>query len=542
MRGASGSAKGQRPHRDATGDLFGPPVVAAAVRAAKPRSAPAAPDLAAVPLARPAPRQLWLALAFTTLPLVAATRLRGSIVTDPLVVVTGEGARRAVSAVNAAAARAGIRPGLGLNAAHALAPRLTVAEREPFEEARELRRLARWATSLTPWVSLEAPDQLLLEVQGSLRLFGGAPALLGRVGTELEAQGHTVALALAPTSRAAIWLARAAPGTSIASPATLAGHLARLPLWATAWPAQILEDCARLGLDTLGELKRLPRDGLARRFEPFVLAELDEAFGFKPAPRRRYLVPERFHERAELPVELADVAQLTPYCERLLERMGHFLRARTAGITRLAFLFAHRDQKPSCVVLGRTAPAACVADWQGLLRERLMRVTLPAPVLRLTLRTGTAVPLPGTSATLPGFGSGEAIAEAAALLDRLRARLGEAAVSGVCLVPEHRPEAAWRAVRPELAPPGHTGTAALPRAPRPLWLLLVPEPLVVRDGQPCRGGRLLLESGPERIESGWWDGRGVARDYYVAITRGGARLWIFRERGARRWFLHGVFG
>ncbi|HXQ31441.1 MAG TPA: DNA polymerase Y family protein [Steroidobacteraceae bacterium] len=497
-----------------------------------------------MPPARPALRQLWLALRFTMLPLVAATRLRGSVPTDPLVVVAGEGARRAVSAVNAAAARAGIYPGLGLNAAHALAPRLEVAEREPVEEARELQRLARWATGFTPWVSLEVPDQLLLEVQGSLRLFGGAPALLGRVGAELEAQGHAVTLALAPTSRAATWLARAAPGTSIDSPATLAGHLARLPLGATAWPTRILEDCARLGLDTLGELKRLPRDGLARRFEPFVLAELDEAFGLKPAPRRRYLVPERFHERAELPVEFADVAQLTPYCERLLERMGHFLRARAAGITRLAFLFAHRDLKPSCVVLGRAAPAACVADWQGLLRERLMRVTLPAPVLTLTLRTGAAVPLPGTSAALPGIGSREAMAEAAALLDRLRARLGETAVSGVCLVPEHRPEAAWRAVRLEIAPPSgrmRTGTA-LPRAPRPLWLLAAPEPLVVRDGQPCRDGRLVLESGPERIESGWWDGRGVARDYYIAITRGGARLWIFRERGARRWFLHGVFG
>jgi protein ImuB len=545
MRGASGSAKGLRRGRGATGDLFAAPAASPAGRAAKPRPAPAAPDPAAVPPARPALRQLWLALTFTTLPLLAATRGRGSTTGAPLVVVAGEGARRTVDAVNAAAARAGIRPGFGLNAAHALAPRLEVVEREPFEEARELRRLARWATSLTPWVSLEAPDQLLLEVQGSLRLFGGAPALLGRVGAELEAQGHAVALALAPTSRAATWLARAAPGTLIDSPATLAGHLARLPLGATAWPARTLEDCARLGLETLGELKRLPRDGLARRFEPFVLAELDEAFGLKPAPRRRYLVPERFHERAELPAELADVAELTPYCERLLERMGHFLRARTAGITRLTFLFAHRDQKPSCVVLGRAVPAAGVADWQGLLRERLMRVTLPAPVQTLTLRTGAAVPLPGTSAALPGFGSREAVAEAAALLDRLRARLGETAVSGVCLVPEHRPEAAWRAVRPEPVPlPGrtHTGIAALPRAPRPLWLLLAPEPLVVRDGQPCRDGRLMLESGPERIESGWWDGGDVARDYYIAVTRSGARLWIFRERGARRWFLHGVFG
>jgi protein ImuB len=54
-----------------------------------------------------------------------------------------------------------------------------------------------------------------------------------------------------------------------------------------------------------------------------------------------------------------------------------------------------------------------------------------------------------------------------------------------------------------------------------------------------------MESGPERLETGWWDGREIARDYWIARTPAGARLWIFRERhqsGLARWFLHGVFG
>jgi len=54
---------------------------------------------------------------------------------------------------------------------------------------------------------------------------------------------------------------------------------------------------------------------------------------------------------------------------------------------------------------------------------------------------------------------------------------------------------------------------------------------------------LELEQGPERIESGWWDGRDVQRDYYVARNPAGVRLWLFRDRqSAGRWFLHGVFG
>ena len=79
---------------------------------------------------------------------------------------------------------------------------------------------------------------------------------------------------------------------------------------------------------------------------------------------------------------------------------------------------------------------------------------------------------------------------------------------------------------------------------RPLWLLPAPRSLPVRDGRPCQegGGPLELREGPERIESGWWDGGDVARDYYVAENRHGERFWIYRDlRAPASWYLHGVF-
>ncbi|HUO79195.1 MAG TPA: DNA polymerase Y family protein [Steroidobacteraceae bacterium] len=488
------------------------------------------------------PRQLWLAVRLPLLPLVALPRGAGG----PWAVVADAGAVRLVVAANAAAARFGVAAGQKPNAARALAPGLGLAERDPPREARHLELLARWATSLTPVVSLEPPDGLLLEVQGSLRLFGGIDALMRHAAAGLDARRETFALAAAPTPRAAAWFARAAHGTVVESAATLAGALGRLPLAVTGWPARTLEDCARLGLATLGELRRLPRDGLARRFEPALLGALDEAFGLAPAPRRRHVAPERFEERLEPAAELESVAALEPWCGRLLERLGEFLKVRDAGVAALAFTLVHRDRRPSCVRLGRALPAADAAEWRGLLSERLGQLRLPAPVRALVLRSGVAVPVAGASGTLPGLGSGAAAAQAGLLLDRLRARLGETAVSGVRLVPEHRPEAAFRRVRPEpAAARAAAGAAALPAAPRPLWLLAAPEPLALESGLPCRAGTLALESGPERIESGWWDGVPVARDYYVARTAQGVRLWIFRSReacGPRRWFLHGVFG
>jgi protein ImuB len=76
----------------------------------------------------------------------------------------------------------------------------------------------------------------------------------------------------------------------------------------------------------------------------------------------------------------------------------------------------------------------------------------------------------------------------------------------------------------------------------PLWLLKEPRSLSYQDGRPYLGGPLEAESGAERIESGWWDGQDIARDYFVARDPQGARFWIYRDLGdASAWYLHGVF-
>src|SRR5262249_27380907 len=106
---------------------------------------------------------------------------------------------------------------------------------------------------------------------------------------------------------------------------------------------------------------------------------------------------------------------------------------------------------------------------------------------------------------------------------------------------------AW-SVSPPPAAQGHRAPhaaqpAAAPPARRPLWLLAQPQPLAAPDGRPRRRGPLRLVSEPERIETGWWDGAEVARDYYTAVDAHGVRLWVFRERSAPHgWFLHGLFG
>jgi protein ImuB len=114
-------------------------------------------------------------------------------------------------------------------------------------------------------------------------------------------------------------------------------------------------------------------------------------------------------------------------------------------------------------------------------------------------------------------------------------------VYGVVPVPEHRPEAAWQRVHElRLTSAVRVGDMHVSDMPRPVWLLNAPV-LLSADLQQLRQEGVILEQGPERIESGWWDGKGVARDYYIARQMHGGKWWVFQERQTKGWYLHGVF-
>jgi len=188
------------------------------------------------------------------------------------------------------------------------------------------------------------------------------------------------------------------------------------------------------------------------------------------------------------------------------------------------------------------APARAHAHLIGVLRERLARVALPAPVESIELTTLVTAPLAGRNL---GLLPGDDVVTPVPLIDRLRARLGEDAVALVAPHAEYRPERAWRESGEIRVVPAGKNRNALeaydPAFPRPIWLLAEPEPLGhLLEAQPW-----VLRDGPERIESGWWDGADVRRDYFIAENPRGETVWIYRDHrygiDDGEWFLHGVF-
>ena len=449
----------------------------------------------------------------------------------------------------------------------------------------KLQRLAVRALRFTPRVSLAPPDGLLLEVRASAHLFGGVEGLrraLTRQCVDLAIAGS---LAFAPTPLAALAAARCECALVLEDAARLIGALAPLPLRALRWPQAVLDRLAAIGVRTIGQVLRLPRAGFAQRFGAARLADLDRLTGRAPDPRERFEAPVSFRRRRELPCESASHGQLTAALAPLIEALGRFLEARQCGVLALECRLWHRHAEPTRCVLRLAAPLADAARLCELLGERLRMLRLPEPVQTCELRAGEPVPRVLCSSGLWQSGEHGGLPEArdSAFIERLRARLGPEAVQGLAVVPDHRPEAAWRVTEPGacwggagLRFPASFATSrqqgpeaqriALERSPlrdlslrgrrfapsaiaagesaatRPLWLLPVPRPLRQRGGLPRYRGALRLESEPERLETGWWDGRDIERDYYQAVDVHGRRLWLFRERVAPHgWFLQGVF-
>lgn len=375
-----------------------------------------------------------------------------------------------------------------------------------------LETIAAWACQFTPKVSLEPPQGLLLEVQGSLRLFGGMGPLTEKLEAGISAMGFQARRATASTARAALWLARSEQKI-----------LERVPLEA-ACSGEALQFLASIGVATLGELMRLPREGLARRCGQQLLDDLDRALGKAPEPRAFFAAPPRFSATLELPAQVAHAEGLLFAARRLLVQLEGLLTAHQAGVRAFTLTLIHEEGE-SPIPIGLASAARDIERLAQLLHERLSTLQLAQPVEALRLEAENFTPLHARSAGMFGDAGAEA-EDWARLVERLRARLGHDAVCGLATHPDHRPEHAWRRVEPgewdphEFRQPG----------PRPLWLI---EPKRLKEGE------FALLAGPERIESGWWDGDEAGRDYFIAQFSNASLIWVYREAG--EWFLHGLF-
>jgi protein ImuB len=482
---------------------------------------------------------LWLAL---HLPQLAIDLVAHGERIDaaPIAVVEGPLQRRVVHAVNAVAAAAGVHAGQKQSAAQALCADLVIRARSIEHEAEALQRLAACLYRVSAEVSVHPPQGVLVEVAASRKLFGGGAGVLDAVRGVLAELELVAALGIAPTPSGAELAARLGDGTHVLSRQALLRMIERTPLALSPLSAASIALLAGSGLQQLGEVLRLPRDALARRIGRDDMNRLDRLRGALADRRALYQPPRRFERRMEMPAPLGNVQSLLFPLRRMLRDLGLFLLMQDAGVQSFEIVFKHEDHADSVLPIGLLHIERDHEALFELMRERLDRIALPGPTVELTLRAqrlhGYA---PAQQDLLSELVDSKDTPER--LLERLRARLGDDAVHGIVTHPEHRPEFASRPAAVALSTNaagdrrGDTDPDSATANARPHWLLATP--------QPIDAGTLQLLRGPERIESGWWDGDDCRRDYFVAEDAQGRRVWVYRAlNGSLGWYLHGVFG
>jgi protein ImuB len=482
----------------------------------------------------------------------------------PLVVTGRRGNVERLTAVDAAAADLGLKPGLALAEARARYPDLAVVAEHAADDRRLLDGIADWCQRYTPLLAADPPDGLLLDIAGCAHLYGGEAGLLADLLARIAGFGFAARAAIASTIGAAFAAARFG-NAGILAPGEERPALAPLPMAALRLPEDTVAALRRVGLKRIGDILDLPRAPLAARFGDAVLRQLARALGTEREPLTPLLPVAAYVAEQPFAEPIAREEDVLHVIARLAVRLEPVLERRGEGARRIELALFRTDGAVRRIVVSTSRPVRDPPDIRALYVERLASLAdaldpgFGFDLARLSVLA--AEPCPPEQI---GLGARADDADLDRLVDRLSARLGARRVMRLMANDSHIPELAAASVPAQAGIARENGWAAFRRfrtsvelSPRPLRLLAKPEPIeaiaAVPDGPPVRfrWRRALHEvvaaDGPERIEGAWWSEEGgPARDYFRVEDKAGHRFWVFRAGLYRstaqpQWFLHGTF-
>lgn len=472
-----------------------------------------------------------------------------------------------IADLNRAAQETGIARGDTLADARAKAGFLQVRPADPADDDAALRKLALWATRYTPAVSCfgedSGADGLFLDVTGAAHLFGGEQILLDDLAQRLDRFGLDARLAIADTPGTAWAVSRHSSTPAVVPSGKEADALSGLPVEALRLSFDTRTTLRRLGFKRVGALFGVPRAPFAARFEKELLKRLDQALGLAAEPLHCIVAPPVYHSARYLLEPVFTTEAVLGLAARLLRDLMHALVRDQTGIRALRLSLYRVDGEAAALDIGLAMPTRDIEHILRLIDLKLDRladnVDAGFGFEAVDLAVTSAEPLSPRQSELMTAVQDVATSETcAALIDRLRERLGPHSVQRMAPVASHIPERAETsafAEGPAPAWPPHDDAK-----PRPLVLLPKAERLegvtaLVPDGPPRRflwrgePHDVAHAQGPERIANEWWRDREArpTRDYYLVEDENGRRFWLYREGLFGResadpdWFMHGLF-
>ncbi len=498
---------------------------------------------------------------------------------EPFVLALAASGGPRIAALNAAAGAAGLAVGESLADARAKAGFLQVRPVDTAADDAALRRLTLWATRYTPtaspWGEDNGADGFFLDIEGSAHLFGGEERLIADLYSRLQRFDLPARLAVADTPGAAWALSRFHPAPLTVLPSGQeAEALAGLPVEALRLSPETSTALRRLGFKTVGALLDKPRAPFAARFPAEFLRRIDQALGRIDEPLVPIVAPPVYHCLRYLLEPILTQEAVVALASRLMQTLVHVLVRDDVGARALRLSLYRVDGAVETVDIGLTLPTRNIVHVTRLIDLKLEALAATQDAgfgfEAIGLAVTRAEPLPARQTELASFaGDGNRTERYAALIDKLRQRLGPASVRRFKPVASHIPERA-EVLAPVADEPPAPWPA--PEQTRPLLLLPQAEPTevtaLVPEGPPrrfCWRGvtyEVANSQGPERIASQWWRNstphpsahcreserqHALTRDYYLVEDADGHRFWLFREglygreTASARWFVHGLF-
>jgi protein ImuB len=466
-------------------------------------------------------------------------------------------------------------------------------EYDPTLDKHGLRQLSHWCHQFSPTVGLEpveTPQCLLFDVTGLGHLFGGENALAEQVQLQLEQQGYAPRVAVADSVGAAWAMShferwvddsyKRREHLSIAAAAETEGAVSGLPIQSLRLAANTLDLLSQLGITRVEQLEQLPRRALVARFGQQVIERLDQVY----AKRHEVIIAEEtpcsMEAQWALEHPTAHRQTLDQIIERLVLQVSRLLLSEQEGALQMTCRLHCSGHAPVTIRVGLYRPTAHPQHLLELIRMQMDLAAVPGTVDNIHIMVTSSGPLSQRQRGLFEAGQGANPQQLAILIDQLSSRLGQHQVVRVRLQPTAHPEYAYQYV--PLAGTGSlTANREIPKrnkqamrslhfpkqGHRPLKFYQPPRPLEVQVVSPTRNdatsnsrrdsysvphspavihwqGRRLAVScywGPERIETKWWQGQSIRRDYYRVETETGQRFWIFQRLQDKSWFLQGEF-
>jgi protein ImuB len=463
---------------------------------------------------------------------------------DALVIVEDDRPLARILWANRSARRHRIVPGQKFSEARSLVARLRAVAAPAVDSPAVTSEIFARLLSFSPRVEpAEDPSGVFwMDPRGLGRLYDSHASWASRVERAVAEQKLVASVVVGWSRANVLAVSLAVRGVRVfRDPAEETQEADRVDLPAIELPPELRRSLHRLGLTTLGELRRLPASGLAARFGGEAAALQDFLCGRTWTPLRPAF-PERSF-RMDVPVDPPDDDRnrLLFAVKGALHELTQALRAESKGVVAVELSLALDHAGEHHERIETAAPTLDVVRLVDLVRLRLAGIELPAPVEQVSVEVRTREVSPGQLALLETPPPRDR-ARAAEALSRVRAAFGGTSVVRARLVDAYLPESRvrWETLTevPEPDPPAPPGLLPLMRALFPVPRALPDLPRHERESWLGHHGAVETLRGPDRVSGGWWN-LSHDRDYFFAETRTGEILWLFFERAERSWYLHG---